>query len=163
MGVCVGRPVWGESDTGEDGETKLERSVWCVSTTLHRLIAFPSPSPPSCCYPVSRSVDLLRVSHFLFKKKASCLLLFPLLSADICWDRANGGKGWGMWVGWRAERRNYFWVILSWCYLKHFRVMRLYGCVCVCVFICVCENQHLGHPQCFKFLFWTLCTYEFMH
>ena len=120
--------------------------MWCVSTTLHRLSPFsPPPSPPSRCYPaVSCSVDLPRASHFLFKKQESCLLLFSLLCSDICWDRRNGGKGWGMREGWECtERRNYFWVILSWCYLKHFRVMRQYRvcvCVCVCVrmYVCVC-------------------------
>lgn len=88
---------------------------------------------PSPCYSVGRNADLPRVSHFRFKKQESCLLpalFWYLLRQEKWWEESGVG---------RRRRREMTLVILSWFYLKHFRVMRSYS-VSVCALVCVCWN-----------------------
>lgn len=111
-------PVWGEIRYRKDGEGKRDASAQL--STGSSISSIPSlPCQQQCGPPESVAFSLQKARN----TSSSCSVL---ISAE------TGGTVGG---GWRSEeRRNYFWVILSWCYLKHFRVMKRYSvCVCVCV------------------------------
>lgn len=140
MVVCVGRPVWGESDTKNRKRSRARKKVRCVSPSLHRLsLVFPLSSPPSRRYTPLAATRTSRERH-IFSSKSKKVVLSVLISAET--GRMVGrDEGWAGWEsGEGGERRNYFWVILSWRYLKLFRVMRPYR---EWVYVCVDKKNRV--------------------